>query len=206
MAKIWRLNSLFEYELGAYPDQPVFNKSILRRNSSIEKLFFLIADPEDFVVTTDPLAESTKEYFGKEEIQLGKEINHLENIPDGKLVEWGQTSIVSDSKMKPDPSIIEQSKFLNSKATQAKFKQNTGISPFRIGVGKSINDIENFSINIDNPFVLKQAFNFAGRGQVVVRNSSDLKKIKNLATWTGRDPFVMEEWQESRNSDFSGLF
>jgi len=207
MRKIFRLNSFFEYELDSFPNFPNFSKTILGRNSLLEKLFFLTAGKNDFVLTATELNPEMLEYWNSKSVDFAKGFNGQVSAGNFEFVEWGKTSNFIDFKLKYDPKKIDESRILNSKVFQSEQKNETEVTTLKNFIAQNRNDIQRILSNHEPPFILKSEFGFAGRGHFVIRNHLDLNELERRLSGFQGKKFVLEEWVgESRTNDFSGLF
>ena len=62
MGNLFRLNPLFEFELGAFPQKFDPNSTILLKGNSLEYLFLIPSTSQDIVVLTQKKDISFEEY------------------------------------------------------------------------------------------------------------------------------------------------
>ncbi|MBE7413213.1 MAG: hypothetical protein L6Q54_07525 [Leptospiraceae bacterium] len=206
MRKIFRLNSYFEEELKFYPEPVVLNKNTIQRNSLLEKLFFLVADKNDFVLTTNCLNPKMFEYWNEKGIEFAEEF--CRKFSDEKLefIEWGKTSDFVNSEILYNPIKIGDSKQINSKIFQGNIKIRLEISPLEIFIVKDFQSIQKILADRSATYILKPEFNFSGKDTKILRNKNDVKSLEKIFSNSDEKKYVLEELAENRIRDFSGIF
>ncbi len=207
MGNIFRLNSLFEYELALFPQVIELNKKLKSINASLEYLFMPIVNKSDFVLMSETVSSELVEYWKTKQIHHTNYIyiNQIHN--DLQLKEWGNTSCIQDSKLVYNKDIIKNSRYFNSKVNQCTIKNKLGINPFRSKVVHSEEELLDFMKSNLFPCVIKYEFGFSGRNKCIIKNLESYKNLKEKINYKQNPEFVVEEWVgDYKTFDFSGVF
>ncbi|MCP5493467.1 MAG: hypothetical protein H7A23_02840 [Leptospiraceae bacterium] len=207
MGNIFRLNSLFEYEIALFPKILELNKKLKSTNASLEYLFIPIADKSDFVLISENISTELLEYWKSKQIHHANCV-YINQIQDSfSLNEWGNTSCIQDSKLVYDKDIIKDSRYFNSKVNQCIIKSKLGINPFQAKVIHSSEELLDFMKKDRLPYVIKYEFGFSGRNKNLIKNLENYNELKGEINWKQNPKLVVEEWLgEYKTSDFSGVF
>ena len=197
MGNLFRLNPLFEFELGAYPEKFNPNPTILKKAKSMEYLFFILSKEKDFVVLSEKINPYFEEYLKKKFRGMGEYLSRDEILnQDSNLVEWGRFhSIDQDGTIKDDIEKIKTSKLLNSKISQLKIYKTEDILHSRIlEKGTEIQ-------NPNFPLLFKPDFSFSGIYHKILQTKEELFKFQKNHPKNG----VIQEYK-NRVLDFSFLY
>ncbi len=224
MGNLYRLNSLFEIEIGKYPETILINKGVLETSHAFEYLFLILSQEKDYTLFSEPASEELLEYWGNNKISHGRiyriatpyfsKMISLDNkiIADSSLIEWGKTSYLNATKsilQKKDQTIF-QSKFINSKLNQMKWKELLKINSLNSIICSNKFELEYALSCMTPPFVIKSEFSFSGRGNLILKSATDLKSFSNkIEEILKENPegIIVEEWvEDNKILDFSGLF
>lgn len=200
MNKIYSLNSWFEYEISTYPNfRP--DRSLQQFQDTLQNIFLLLADKNDFVLLQSSPPADFLHYLKLTGLETGQMLTINSLLPHGQLIEWGKTSEIINGKITYNSEIIAHSRLINSKIQQTIWKQNYSDNPCHATITADKNQLEIFIAKHGYPVVIKNEFNLAGRGFVIIHNQEDFFKFIFPANTT----YVVEKWAE-RTSDFSLLF
>lgn len=192
MTKVYRLNAWFEEELNAFPHfQPSGRLQAIQ--AWLDKLFYLVADASDTVLTSTPLPDKLRNEWQ----QFGFNLANQTEISGRELVEWGKTSTVQNNKLIYDEKVIAFSRHLNSRLTQGKWKLDWNIPSAPLALLSKVNNFQDF-FSLHRRAVLKPEFTTAGRGFRLLLEEKDIP-LTNQNSYA-----VIEKWL-TRKSDHSLL-
>lgn len=198
MGNIFRLNSLFEFDLEAFPKDFRSNQIIRDKSRSMEYLFWILCEANDFLYLEKPDSEFI-DYLTDKFLKKPLIFQDFHPFKDSNLIEWGKFHCI-DSRgfLKPDKILVSNSIHLNSKSLQNTFlyRENNFFS-FSI---KSITIFE--EILSQFPYLFKPDISFSGIGHKFIYSQDELNKIlynKNSI------PGVIQS-HKNRSGDFSILF
>ena len=197
MGNIFRLNPLFELELGVYPEKFNPNPTILQKAKSMEYLFFTLSKPNDFVVLSEKVDPYFEDYSKKKFNSTG-EFSSLEAIvsQSSNLVEWGKFhSIDQDGYTKDDIEKIKISKLLNSKISQIQIYNDSD------RLHSQILDAQTVLQNPQYPLLFKPDLSFSGIQHKILFNQEELTTFQKKNNING----VIQEYK-NRVLDFSFLY
>jgi hypothetical protein len=202
--KLYAMNSLFEFELSAYPKPFQPSLSMLSRNEVMQYLFLAISNPTDYTIMDTLSNPDLQEIWKEVGLQFGKVVRSTELPTDAGLIEWGNTSIVNKGILQKDTNRIQTSQHLNSKKNQAQWKNDSKLNTIHThNVQTKEELIEKFTML--NLIVIRTEFGFSGIGSTIVRSQEEL--LKFLAREKFTKPLLVEEWVgEQKQTDFSALF
>lgn len=204
MARLWYLDSLFEYKLD--PRRSTLEAGLLRRNRCLEKLFLVVANPNDFVFLEEEPPEDLLEYWNVLGFPIGQPIVNGASLSDDiELIEWGKRHRFHEGELVIDESLESTSRRLNSKLEQWEIRKE--ISPLRGRILRSEEDLVYQWEETHSPFVLKAEFGLAGRNMILVESPGQSWKSNQVETKLGGYPILWEEWVgRDRILDFSSLW
>jgi hypothetical protein len=197
MGNLFRLNPLFEFELGAYPETFNPNPTILQKAKSMEYLFFILSKHKDFVLLSEKIDPYFEEYLKKKFRGMGKYLSRDEILnQDSNLVEWGRFhSIDQNGNIKDDIEKIKTSRLLNSKISQLKiYKTEDTLHSRILEKGTEIQ-------NPNFPLLFKPDLSFSGIQHKILSNKEDLITFQKKNSSKG----VLQEYK-NRVLDFSLLY
>jgi ATP-grasp domain len=223
MGNLYRLNSLFELEISQYPEVLQFDKGLLERSQILEYLFLVLSQEKDFTILSEQESEELIDYWEKNKINHGNifktdNMYYAHSIPINKklkeynLIEWGRTSYIKykDSILLKQNQTIFQSKFINSKINQIKWKDTLKINSLNSVLCTNKTEMEYCLSCLELPLVVKSEFGFSGRGNTILKTETDIKNFSAKINYMFRgkpNGFIIEEWKEEQKLlDFSGLF
>lgn len=223
MGNLYRLNSLFELEINS-PELVNENKYLLDRSSVYEYLFLAISQKEDFVLVSENVSTELLEYWKSNNLTFGNTV-YTDNpyytdklklgdtIPtDLKLIEWGSISYFDNVKniLIKKQTKIDFTSSINSKINQTRWKNSVNENKLNSIICTNIEELDYCVSKFQYPFIIKPEFSFSGRGNILVKSESELKKISNKLKeiiLLNKNGVVIEEWVgDTRKIDFSGLF
>ena len=197
MGNIFRLNPLFELELGVYPEKFNPNPTILQKAKSMEYLFFTLSKPNDFVVLSEKVDPYFEDYSKKKFNSTG-EFNSSKGIvsQSSNLVEWGKFhSIDQDGYTKDDIEKIKISKLLNSKISQIQIYNDSD------RLHSQILDTHTVLQNPQYPLLFKPDLSFSGIQHKILFNQEEWTIFQKKNNING----VIQEYK-NRVLDFSFLY
>ena len=197
MGNLFRLNPLFELELGVYPEKFNPNPTILQKAKSMEYLFFTLSKPNDFVVLSEKVDPYFEDYSKKKFNSTG-EFSSSKGIvsQSSNLVEWGKFhSIDQDGYTKDDIEKIKISKLLNSKISQIQIYNDSD------RLHSQILDTHTVLQNPQYPLLFKPDLSFSGIQHKILFNQEELTTFQKKNNING----VIQEYK-NRVLDFSFLY
>ena len=197
MGNLFRLNPLFELELGVYPEKFNPNPTILQKAKSMEYLFFTLSKPNDFVVLSEKVDPYFEDYSKKKFNSTG-EFSSSKGIfsQSSNLVEWGKFhSIDQDGYTKDDIEKIKISKLLNSKISQIQIYNDSD------RLHSQILDAQTVLQNPQYPLLFKPDLSFSGIQHKILFNQEELTTFQKKNNING----VIQEYK-NRVLDFSFLY
>ncbi len=197
MGNLFRLNPLFEFELGSYPEKFNPNPTILQKAKSMEYLFFILSKPNDFVLLSEKVDPNFEDY-SKTKFKSNGEFVSSDGILklDFNLIEWGRFHSLSQSgELLDDLEKINCSMLLNSKISQ------TQIYKDRDRLHSQVLDAQTALQNPQYPLLFKPDLSFSGIQQKVLSNREELIAFQKKNTSKG----VLQEYK-NRVLDFSFLY
>jgi len=197
MGNLFRLNPLFELELGVYPETFNPNPTILQKAKSMEYLFFLLSKPNDFVVLSEKVDPNFEDY-SKNKFKATGEFSSSEAISSkgSNLVEWGKFhSIDQDGYTKDDIEKIKISKLLNSKINQIQIYNDSD------KLHSLLLDTHTVLQNPQYPLLFKPDLSFSGIQHKILYNKEDLIIFQKKNSSKG----IIQEYK-NRVLDFSLLY
>lgn len=207
MGNLFRLNSLFEYEITLFPQLIQASKRLLNISSSLEYLFMPLGNSSDYVLLSEKINEDLLEYWRKKQIQFSNPLSKEQLKNNLHLIEWGRTSIVQNQRLCYQKEIIETSKYLNSKINQCVLKNKLNINSLKAKIVRTPKDTLEFIKESQIPIVLKYEFGFSGGNKFLIKSLADCTNIENKIDWKQNKHLVAEEWIADRKTfDFSGIF
>ena len=198
MGNLFRMNSLFERELSAYPSEFKPSGAVSLRAASMEYLFCVCAHDSDVVLfSEEPDGKFLEEMKEKLSSKMRHSVGWKNEFSGLSLKEWGNFYSVSDGKFIPDEKKIEKSRYLNSKFVQMLWKG----SDIPMEICRTEDDLKNFALEYGYPFAAKEPLSFSGTGNRIFYSEKDLNRY-NIDFYKG---FLLEKWVE-RTEDVSGIF
>ena len=197
MGNLFRLNPLFELELGVYPEKFNPNPTILQKAKSMEYLFFTLSKPNDFVVLSEKVDPYFEDYSKKKFNSTG-EFSSSKGIvsQSSNLVEWGKFhSIDQDGYTKDDIEKIKISKLLNSKISQIQIYNDSD------RLHSQILDTHTVLQNPQYPLLFKPDLSFSGIQHKILFNQEEWTIFQKKNNING----VIQEYK-NRVLDFSFLY
>lgn len=203
MPALYSLDSLFEYRL--YPTPLNLDSSLKRRNRCLEKMFFPITRPEDFVLVEELPSDELYSHWKDVRLTPGTPIQEGDLLGEVTLVEWGCRNEWYEGKLLEDPIRTETSRYLNSKITQLDFRKHHSPLPAKV-----ISSEEHLFAELEEaklPIVLKSEFGLAGRNHIIFKSRSDSWKMSQVNKKLFGFPILAESWVgDERFFDFSTLW
>jgi len=197
MGNLFRLNPLFELELGTYPEKFNPNPTILHKAKSMEYLFFILSQANDLVVLSEKIDPYFEGYLKIKFKGKGKFLSSDKILSqDSNLVEWGRFhSIDENGFIKDDIEKIKISRLLNSKLSQLKiYPSEDKLQSRKIEKNSEIQ-------NPNFPLLFKPDLSFSGIYHKVIHKKEELFEFqKNL-----QNSGVLQEYKK-RILDFSFLY
>jgi hypothetical protein len=197
MGNLFRLNPLFELELGSYPEKFNPNPTILQKAKSMEYLFFLLSKPNDLVILSEKVDPFFEDYSKTKFKATGEFISSKAIFSQSSnLVEWGKFhSIDQDGYIKEDIEKIKISRLLNSKSTQLQiYKESDGLHSIFL-------DAQTVLQNPQYPLLFKPDMSFSGIQHKILSNQEELTTFQKKNNSNG----VLQEYK-NRVLDFSFLY
>jgi hypothetical protein len=197
MGNLFRLNPLFELELGVYPEKFNPNPTILQKAKSMEYLFFTLSKPNDFVVLSEKVDPYFEDYSKKKFNSTG-EFSSSKGIfsQSSNLVEWGKFhSIDQDGYTKDDIEKIKISKLLNSKISQIQIYNDSD------RLHSLLLDSKTVLQNPQYPLLFKPDLSFSGIQHKILFNQEEWTIFQKKNNING----VLQEYK-NRVLDFSFLY
>jgi hypothetical protein len=197
MGNLFRLNPLFEFELGAYPEKFNPNPTILQKAKSMEYLSFILSKQRDFVLLSEEIDPYFEKYLKKKFRGMGEYLSRDEILcQDSNLVEWGRFhSIDQDGTIQNDIEKIKTSRLLNSKISQLKIYKTEDNLHSRILEKNS--EIQNLNF----PILYKPDLSFSGIYHKILQTKEELFEFQKNLQKNG----VVQEYK-NRVLDFSFLY
>lgn len=197
MGNLFRLNPLFEFDLGAFPQKFEPNPTILLKGNSLEYLFLIPSTLQDIVVLTHKKDFSFEEYSKKKWNLSGQFQDSIFRWnPDWNLVEWGKFhSLNREGEIISDIDKIKNSIVLNSKISQIQiYKDLDKLETKVLDINTNVNDLL-------FPLVFKPDLSFSGIMHRVFSNREELLAFQNKNNSIG----VVQDYK-NRVLDFSFLY
>jgi hypothetical protein len=197
MGNLFRLNPLFELELGVYPEKFNPNPTILQKAKSMEYLSFILSKHKDFVVLSEKIDPYFEEYLKKKFRGMGKYLSRYEILSqDSNLVEWGRFhSIDQNGTIKDDIEKIKTSRLLNSKISQLQIYKTE--DNLHSGIFQKNSELRNPNF----PLLFKPDLSFSGIQHKVLSNREELIAFQKKNNING----VIQDYK-NRELDFSFLY
>lgn len=176
MPALYSLDSLFEYRL--YPTPLNLDSSLKRRNRCLEKMFFPVTRPEDFVLVEELPSDELYSHWKEVRLTPGTPVQEGDLLGEVTLVEWGCRNEWYEGKLLEDPIRTETSRYLNSKITQLDFRKHHSPLPAKV-----ISSEEHLFAELEEaklPIVLKSEFGLAGRNHIIFKSRSDSWKMSQV--------------------------
>ena len=197
MGNLFRLNPLFEFELGVFPEKFEQHSTILLKGNSLEYLFLIPSTPLDTVLLSKKKEPSFEEYCKKNWKDSGElQDSQVKLDPNLNLVEWGRFHSLSQSgELLDDLEKINCSMLLNSKISQ------TQIYKDRDRLHSQVLDAQTALQNPQYPLLFKPDLSFSGIQQKILFNQEELTTFQKKNNING----VIQEYK-NRVLDFSFLY
>ncbi len=197
MGNLFRLNPLFEFELGAFPQKFDPNSTILLKGNSLEYLFLIPSTSQDIVVLTQKKDISFEEY-SKQKWNLSGQFqdSNFRWNPDWNLVEWGKFHTLNpEGELTEDFETIKNSQIINSKISQIQIYKE--IDSLNTRILENQPEVKDLLF----PLVFKPDFSFSGIEHSVFSKLEELVFFHKKSTRNG----VLQEYK-NRVLDFSFLY
>lgn len=223
MGRLFRLNSLYEYEISGSSAYFKLKKEMFHRAHLFEYFFLLLSETGDYTFLRKNVDSDLLEYWRKSGISFGYTIENtsvyeeyirnksykLKNNDSDidQLIEWGRYFKLEKNKLIKDETAFSLGRVLNSKSIQTDWKSKAELHPFRADIVSSIEELDEKLKTYEGSCVIKLPYHFSGRGHIVLKKSKDLahKRLVIHKFLLEEGKLVIEEWQNSRKSDFSVL-
>ncbi len=197
MGNLFRLNPLFEFELGTFPKIFKPGPSIILKGNSLEYLFLILSSSNDTVLLSHKKELSFEEYSKKIWNNSGElRDTYFRFYSDWDLVEWGKFhSLNREGEIISDLDKIKNSIVLNSKISQIQiYKDLDKLETKVLDINTNVNDLL-------FPLVFKPDLSFSGIMHRVFSNREELLAFQNKNNSIG----VIQEYK-NRVLDFSFLY